>query len=458
VADKFDIVVVGSGPGGYVAAIRAAQLGMKTAIVEKDERLGGRCLREACIPAKAMLRSADVLSEAREGEQFGVIADGIKFDIGAAAKRRDRVIKTLTSGVAGLMKKNSIEVVQGSGALTASRNVAIDQKGRELETGAVVLATGSVPLPIPGTSFGGRVLDTAGAWALNEQPERLAVVGAGASGAEIASAFGRYGTEVILLEMLDQILPTEEPEIAKVVEREFKKQNITVVTGTRVDEVKPSAKSVEIAYGGERTSVEHLCIAAGRTADVEGLGLDAAGVGTGERGLIEVDERMRTSVEGVYAIGDLVHGPALAHKASDEGIIAVEDAAGRQVHPLSYDDIPAATFCYPQVASFGLTEQEAKERGHDVVVGRFPLGGVGAPLVYGDRNGTIKIVGESKYGELLGAHVVGAKATDLIAELVVAKQLEAGFEEIARTIHAHPTFSEAIMEAARATAGWVIHG
>jgi dihydrolipoamide dehydrogenase len=204
--------------------------------------------------------------------------------------------------------------------------------------------------------------------------------------------------------------------------------------------------------------VDYLCICAGRTPDIEGLGLDAAGLATGERGLIEVDERMRTSVEGVYAIGDMVHGPALAHKASDEGIIAVEDAAGRSVHPLSYDDIPAATFCYPQVASFGLTEQEAKERGHDVVVGRFPFGGVGAPLVYGDRNGTIKIVGESKYGELLGGHIVGVKAADLIAELVVAKQLEAGFEEVARTIHPHPTFSEAIMEAARATAGWVIHG
>jgi dihydrolipoyl dehydrogenase len=455
VADKFDIVVVGSGPGGYVAAIRAAQLGLKTAIVEREERLGGRCLREACIPAKAMLRAADVLAEAQDGEQMGVIAEGIRFDIAAAGKRRDRVIKTLTSGVAGLMKKNEVTVFHGEGSLTEGRNVAVD--GSELETDKVVLATGSVPLPIPGTDFGERVLDTAAMWAMNEQPAKLAVVGAGASGAEIASGFGRYGTEVLLLEMLDQVLPAEDAEIAKLVQRELKKQNITVATGTRVDEVKPSGKGVELTYGGDKTSVDYLCIAAGRTPDIEGLGLDKAGVKVGENRLLEVDDHMRTSAEGVYAIGDMVHGPALAHKSMDEGVIAVEDAAGRAVHPLSYDDIPAATFCHPQVGSFGLTEAQAKERGHEVVVGNFPYGGVGAPLVYGDRTGMVKIVGDSRYGELLGAHIVGARATDLISELVVAKQLEAGYEEVARTIHSHPTFSEAVMEAARATSGWAIH-
>jgi dihydrolipoamide dehydrogenase len=453
--DRYDIVVVGSGPGGYVAAIRAAQLGMKTAIVEKGE-LGGRCLNEACIPAKAMLRAADVLAEVADGEEFGVSVNGVSFDIAVAGERRDKVIKTLTGGVAGLMKKNKIDVVEGHGALTSSRNVAVGD--RELETEAVVLATGSLPLPIPGTSFEGRVVDTAGAWALNEQPEKLAVVGAGASGAEIASAFGRYGTEVVLIEMLDQVLPTEDPDIAKVVAKEFKKQSIKVMTGTRVEEVKPSDKGVEIVYGGEKATVDYLCIAAGRAPDTEGLGLEDAGVKTSDGRAIEVDARLRTSTQGVWAIGDLVLGPALAHKASDEGIIAVEDAAGRQTHPLSYDDIPGATFCHPQVASFGLTEAEAKERGYEVVVGNFPYGGVGAPIVYGDRQGMVKIVGESKYGELLGAHIVGARATDLIAELVLAKQLEAGYEEVGRTIHPHPTFSEAIMEANRAAAGWVIHG
>jgi dihydrolipoyl dehydrogenase len=454
VADKFDTIVIGGGPGGYVTAIRAAQLGMKTAVIEKA-KLGGRCLNEACIPAKAMLRSADVLSEVRDAEEFGVTAADPSFDIAVAGKRRDKVIKTMTGGVGGLMKKNEIEVVEGHGALTGGGGVSVE--GRELEAKTIVLATGSVALPIPGTTFGDRVIDTSGAWLMNEQPKSLAVAGAGASGTEIASAFGRFGTDVILLEMLDQVLPVEDAEIAKVVQRELKKQNVNVVTGTAVEDVMPSGKGVEFSYGGEKATVDYLCIAAGRAPDTEGLGLELAGVKTGERGLIEVDERMRTSADGIYAIGDLVHGPALAHKASDEGIIAVEDAAGNKIHPLSYQDIPGATFCHPQVASFGLTEAQATERGNDVVIGRFPMGGVGAPTVYGDRIGMVKIVGDAKYGELLGAHIVGARATDLIVEMVVAKELEAGFEEVARTVHPHPTFSEAVMEANRAAGGWATH-
>jgi dihydrolipoamide dehydrogenase len=453
-ADKYDMVVIGSGPGGYVAAIRAAQLGMKTAVVEKGA-IGGRCLNIACIPAKAMLRAADVLGEIEDGKTFGITAKDVSFDMAGAGQQRDRVVKTLTGGVGSLFKKNKVEVLQGNGALAGAGRVSVD--GNDVEAGKIVLATGSVSLPIPGASFDGRVVDTAGAWLMNELPARLAVVGAGASGAEIASAFGRFGSEVVLIEMLDQILPAEDPEIAKVVASEFRKQNVKVVTGTRVEEVKAGKDSVEIAYGGERETFDYLCIAAGRGPDADGLGLGDTGVKTTESGQVDVDGRMRTSVEGVYAIGDLVHGPALAHKASDEGIIAVEDAAGLQTKPISYDDIPAATFCAPQVASFGLTEAEATERGHDVVVGRFPMGGVGAATVYGDRKGMVKMVGDRRYGELLGAHIVGVRATEMIAELVVAKDLEAGYEEIARMIHPHPTFSEAVMEGARATAGWAIH-
>jgi dihydrolipoamide dehydrogenase len=449
------MIVIGSGPGGYVAAIRAAQLGMKTGVVERED-VGGRCLNIACIPAKAMLRAADVLGELRDGSEFGVNAGDVSFDMAAAGKHRDKVVKTLTGGVGGLFKKHKIEVLEGTGRLAGSGKIAVN--GNEYETEKVVLATGSISLPVPGTEFGGRVVDTAGAWLMNELPARLAVVGCGASGTEIASAFGRFGTEVVLLEMLDQILPAEDAEIAKVVQGELRKQNVKVLTGTPLEKVEAGKDSVEITYGGEKGTFDYVCIAAGRAPDVEGLGLEDAGVKTGERGMVEVDGAMRTSGDGIYAIGDLVHGPMLAHKASDEGIIAVEDAAGRTTHPLSYDDIPAATFCLPQVASFGLTEAEAIERGEfEVVVGRFPMGGVGAATVYGDRKGMVKLVGDRKYGELLGAHVVGVRATEMIAELVVAKQLEGGYEEVARTVHPHPTFSEAVMEAARATDGWVIH-
>jgi dihydrolipoamide dehydrogenase len=455
VADKYDMVVIGSGPGGYVAAIRAAQLGMKTACVER-EFVGGRCLNVACIPAKAMLRAADVLTELRDGAEFGVQAGEVSFDMAGAGKHRDKVVKTLTSGVGGLFKKHKIDLLEGTGKLAGAGKVAVD--GTEYETAKVVLATGSVALPVPGTSFGDRVLDTAATWLLNERPARLAVVGAGASGTEIASAFGRFGTEVLLLEMLDRVLPAEDAEIAKVVQSELKKQNVKVATGTPLDEVKPGKDGVEITYGGNAEKFDYLCIAAGRAPDVEGLGLEEAGVRTGERGMVEVDGAMRTSADGIYAIGDLVHGPALAHKASDEGIIAVEDAAGQQTHPLSYEDIAAVTFCLPQVASFGLTEEEATDRGEfDLVVARFPMGGVGAATVYGDRKGMVKLVGDRKYGELLGAHVVGVRASEMIAELVVAKQLEGGYAEVARTVHPHPTFSEAVMEAARAADGWVIH-
>jgi dihydrolipoyl dehydrogenase len=449
------MVVIGSGPGGYVAAIRASQVGLKTAVVERDPVLGGRCGNVACIPAKAMLRAADVLGEARDGAEFGISTSGLEFDIKGAASHRDKVVKTLNGGVAGLMKKNKIDVIQGTASLAGKGRVSVD--GQEFETDNVVLATGSVSLPIPTTSFEGRVLDTERMWTMNEQPARLAVIGAGASGTEVASAFGRFGTEVVLIEMLDQILPLEDVEIAKVVATELRKQNVKVVTGARVESVKASAKSVELDWGDGAQSFDYLCIAAGRAPDTDGLGLDQAGVKTGERGMIEVDERMRTSGDGIWAIGDLVHGPALAHKASDEAIIAAEDAAGLQIHPLDYGFIPGATFCMPQVASFGLTEAAARERGGDVVVGKFPMGGVGAATVYGDRKGMVKIVGDAHYGEIIGAHVVGARAAEMIAELVVARELEGGFEEVARIVHPHPTFSEAVMEGARATAGWAIH-
>jgi dihydrolipoamide dehydrogenase len=451
----YDCVVIGSGPGGYVAAIRAAQLGMKTAVIEKDE-VGGRCLNYACIPAKAVLRVADVLSEVREAGDFGIKVGEPTLDYPAVTARRQKVIKTLTGGVAGLFKKNSIEVVAGEGRLTGSASVAVGNQ--QIAAKTVVLATGSLKKPIPGATFGGRVIGTEEAWALDELPRSMAVVGAGASGSEIASAYARLGVEVLLLEALDRVLPTEDADISKLVERGLKRQGMTIHTGTLVENIESSESGVRFSYGGESGEVDWLVIAAGRAPDIEVLGLEAAGVKLGTGGLIEVDGAMHTSVPGVYAIGDLVHGPALAHKASDEGVIAVEDAAGLTTHPLEYIDIPRATFCTPNVASFGLTEAQAREQGHDVVVGKVQYGAVGAGTVYGDRTGLVKIVGEKKYGELLGGHIVGAKATELIQELVNARALEGGYPEVARIVHGHPTLSEAVMEAGRAADGWLIHG
>jgi dihydrolipoamide dehydrogenase len=456
----YDCIVIGSGPGGYVAAIRAAQLGLKTAVVERD-KLGGRCLNYACIPAKAVLRSADLLTEIRESEEFGLKVSGVEVDYPAVQARRAKVVATLTSGVGGLFKKDSIDVIEGNGKLTADGDVLVDVFDAEpltIGAGSVILATGSVPRPIPGVQFGGRVIGTEEAWALPEVPARLAVVGAGASGAEIASAFARLGSEVLLLEALDRVLPTEDADISRLVERGLKRQGIGVHTGTPVADVSSGETSVSFSYGSESAEVDYLVIAAGRGADVEGLGLAEAGVALGERGLIQVDGALRTSRAGVYAIGDLVPGPALAHKASDEGIIAAETIAGRETHPISYVDIPRATFCTPNVGSFGLTEEQAREQGYDVVVGKVPYGAVGGGTVYGDRTGLVKVVGESKYGELLGGHIVGSRATELIQELVNVRALEGGFPELARIIHGHPTLSEAVMEAGRATDGWLIHG
>jgi dihydrolipoamide dehydrogenase len=452
---SYDCIVIGSGPGGYVAAIRAAQLGMKTACIEKDV-VGGRCLNYACIPAKAVLRVADVLLEIQDADSYGIKVNAPEIDFAAVGERRKKVIKTLTGGVAGLFKKNGIDYIEGEASLAGDGSVNV--AGQTIAAKTIVLATGSVKRPIPGTEFGGRVIGTEEAWALPELPKSMAVVGAGASGAEIASAYARFGVDLRLFEALDRVLPTEDADISKLAERGLKKQGMKIHTSTPVHDVKSGEDSVTFSFGEEKGEADWLVIAAGRGPDVEGLGLDAAGVQLSDRGLIEVDGAMRTSVEGVYAVGDLVHGPALAHKASDEGVIAVEDASGLKTHPIEYVDIPRATFCTPNVASFGLTEAQAREEGHDVVIGKVQYGAVGAGTVYGDRTGLVKIVGEKKYGELLGGHIVGAKATELIQELVNVRLLEGGYPEVARTIHGHPTLSEAVMEAARAADGWLIHG
>jgi dihydrolipoamide dehydrogenase len=453
-ADQYDVIVIGGGPGGYHAAIRAAQLGQKTAVVERDKP-GGRCLNYACIPAKTLLHTAEVFDHARNSADLGVAAKDVSLDWKTVGERRAKVSETLAGGVKMLWDKNKVEMIEGEGSLTAEGNVKVGRK--TYEGGAVVLASGSVAMPIPGVEFGGRVVDTWGAWSLPEQPARIAIVGAGASGAEIASAYARFGTEVTLIEMLDRILPAEDKDMARVVERHFKKQDITVSTGTPVEKVEAGSDSVKVGYGDQTIDVDYLCIAGGRAPDTETLNLEEAGVKTGDGGRIEIDEYQRTSNEKIYAIGDLVRGPALAHKAQEEGVVAAERIAGAETHPIDVRLVAGATFCEPQVASVGLTEEQAKEGGKEIKVGKFKLGGAGASVVYDDREGLAKIVADAEYGEILGAHVVGNRACDMIAELVDTMALEGGYQELARIIHPHPTMSEAILDAARAVDGWAIH-
>ncbi len=452
--DTYETIVIGGGPGGYVAAIRSAQLGRKTAVVERD-KAGGRCLNYACIPAKTILRSAELYHEAKNGADLGIVSDDIRVDWEALQKRRADVSAALEGGVEGLWKKNKIDFIEGDGALDKDGNVVVGDTTYEAE--AVILATGSVALAIPGVEFGERVLDTWGAWSLDELPKKIAVVGAGASGSEIASAYARLGSEVLLLEMVDQILPAEDADIAKIVERSFKKQGIEISTGAPVENVEAGVDSVKFSYGEKSAEVDYLAIAGGRGPDTEGLGLKEAGVELEDNGKIKVDGYGQTTNAKVYAIGDLVNAKALAHKASEEGVVAAEKAAGAETHPIDQNLMVGATFTHPQVASVGLTEAQAKEAGHEVKVGKQKIAGEGAGTVYDDKEGIVKLVVDASYGEILGAHIVGNRACDMIAELVATMALEGGYQELSRIVHPHPTVSETVLDAARAVDGWPIH-
>lgn len=466
--DVFDVAVIGGGPGGYTAAIRARQLGMTTVLIEKD-KLGGRCLNYACIPAKAVLRSAEVLQEVRGAALFGAaLPDGeVGVDFAAVAKRRDRVVRTLTGGVAGLMKKHAVLVVEGEASLAApndTESIELHVEGAEgpkrVRAAHVVVATGSAAaaVPIPGCDFGGRIVDTAGAWLTTELPRSLAVIGGGVSGVEIASAFGRLGSDVTLLEALENILPGEEPAISEALTKELGKQNVEVVTGARISAVEQDESGASLTFGDATRSFDMVCVAAGRTPDIQGLDLAAHGVTPGPRGPIEVGPGQRTGNPRIFAIGDVAPGPALAHKASEEAVVAIETIGGWSgVHQIVLEDIPRVTFSSPQVASIGMTEAEAKSAGLALKVGEFPLAAAGAATVHGDRGGFVKIIGDAASGRIVGAHILGAKAGEMISELAVAKSSGVGFGQLARVIHAHPTFGEAVLEAARAADDWVIH-
>jgi dihydrolipoamide dehydrogenase len=452
---EYEVIVIGGGPGGYVAAIRAGQLGQKTAVIEKD-KAGGRCLNYACIPAKTVLHTAEVFAEVTEdGADLGVKSNGVSIDWKAVQTRREKVSKTLEDGVAMLWKKNKVDFIQGEASLAGGGKVKVGSD--EHQAKAIVLATGSVEMPIPGIDFSERVIDTWGAWSLEKMPKALVVAGAGASGAEIASGYARMGVDVTLVEMLDQVLPLEDKDMGRVVERQFKKDGIEMMLGTKVEGVTEQKAGVKVKAGDKELKADYLVIAGGRAPDTDALNLDAAGVKTGDRGMIEVDEYQRTSADGIFAIGDLVRGPALAHKASEEGVVAVETAAGHPTHAVNVDLVPGATFCHPQVASVGMTEEQAKETGRQIKVGKFKLGGVGASVVYDDRAGMVKIVGDPEYGEILGAHIVGNRACDMISEFVDTMALEGGYPELGRIVHPHPTISEAVLDAARAVDGWATH-
>ncbi len=468
---QYDVVVIGAGPGGYVAAIRAAQLGLKTAIVEK-KYMGGVCLNVGCIPTKALLHTADLLDELHESKKFGVLVENVKLDWNAALKNKDAVVKKMTGGVGFLMKKNKVDVHMGTGKVLGRDRVSVtDANGNEktLQTRHVIIATGGnwgrgIP-QIGAIVDEDRILSSTGGLALNELPKSLIVVGAGAVGCEFASMYRSFGTEVTLIEVLPRILRLEDEEVSAEVNRAFTKRGIKVLTNAKLSKVEKSADSVT-AHLTDADGKEHaitadrmlLGLGAPLPSDAEALGLKELGVGLDERGYIKVNEMMQTNVEGIYAIGDCVPTIWLAHVASAEAILAAEHIAGHHPQPIDYGKVPGCTYCTPEVASVGLTEAAAREKGYDVKVGKFPFSANGKATILGVTSGFIKIVADKKYDEVLGVHIVGPRATELISEAGLALSHEATSESIMRTIHAHPTLYEAMGEAGHAAAeGAAIH-
>ncbi len=472
-ADQFDVVVIGSGTGGYVAAIRAAQLGLRTAVVERQPMLGGTCLNWGCIPTKALLEHAHALKIAQDAAEWGISfgkAD-VKpaIDMARVHVRKNKIVTSLTKGVEFLFKKNKIEWVRGTGRLAGKGRVDVSgTERRTLAAREVVVATGSAPRGVPGIEIDKKhVLTSDEAVHLPEVPKSIAIMGSGAVGVEFASIFRRFGSDVTLVELLPRLVPNEDETISAELEKAFKKRGITVRTGTRVTSAKVKAGSVTIemqsATGGkaESITVERLLVATGRGPVTDGLGAEEAGL-TLDRGYVKVDELFRTGVAGISAIGDVIttgtgaHAQ-LAHLSSAEGIVLAERIAGHDTRPINYDHVPSCTYCDPEIGSVGLTEQEARSRGYDVRVGTFPFGVLGRAKMAGEIEGLVKIVAEKRYDEVLGVHMIGLRATELVGEATVALRLESTVEELVRTIHAHPTMSEAIGEAAHATLGAAIH-
>jgi dihydrolipoamide dehydrogenase len=463
VAETFDVVIIGSGPGGYVGAIRAGQLGLKTALVERDKRLGGTCLLRGCIPTKSLLWTAELLSHINQAAEFGIDLKNPAINWAQAQKHKDKVVTRGANGVDYLMKKNKVTVFKGHGRIAGKGKVEIAGEGgkQTIETKYLIIATGSIPKSLPNVPVDHkRVLNSDSILELQSIPASLIVLGAGAVGCEFASIFNQVGSKTTLVEMLPHLLPLEDQDASKELEKFFRRRKIEFALGAKVEKVEVSAKSVkvsmQVANEPRTLEAELLLSAVGRAPVTQEIGLENTAIQL-ERGFIKVDEVMRTAEPNVYAIGDAVPGPMLAHKASAEGILAVEHIAGKNPQPINYDRVPSATYCYPEVASVGLTEAKAKERGYDVKTGIFPFSAITKALISEETFGMIKLVSEKKYDEVLGVHLVGPHATELLAEACVALRLETTTEELARTIHAHPTLSEITREGAEMTLGHPIH-
>lgn len=460
---NFDLIVIGSGPGGYVAAIRASQLGMKVGVVEK-ESLGGICLNWGCIPTKALLKSAEVFEYLKHPENYGFSVSDAKVNFPAIIKRSRDVADGMSKGIQFLFRKNKIEVINGFGKLTKDKKVEVTQNdGKKVILSAphILLATGARSRQLPGIEIDGKqIIGYREALVLPQQPKSMIVMGSGAIGTEFAYFYNTIGTKVTLVEYQDRILPLEDSEVSKFVAKSFQKNGMEILTSSKVTKVEKLSNSVkatiETPKGTQTIEADILLSAVGIVANIENIGLEELGIQV-ENGKVKVNEFYETNVKGIYAIGDMVPGQALAHVASAEGIICVEKIAGHHPEPLDYNNIPSCTYCSPEVASVGYTEEQAKAKGYELKVGRFPFTASGKASAAGKKEGFIKVIYDAKYGELLGAHFVGANVTEMIAEIVVARKLETTGHEILKSVHPHPTLSEAIMEATADAYGEVIH-
>ncbi len=462
-ASKYDLLVIGSGPGGYVAAIRAAQLGMNVAVVEKAE-VGGICLNWGCIPTKALLKSAQVFEYIQHAKDYGIDVKDAKADFSGMVKRSRDVAAGMSKGIQFLFKKNKIEIINGFGKLVKAKTVEVtDDSGKKSQVQAdhIIVATGGRSRELPNLPIDGKkIIGYRQAMSLDKQPKKMVIVGSGAIGVEFAYFYHSIGTEVIIVEFLPNVVPVEDEDVSKQLERTFKKSGMTVMTSSEVTKVDTKGKGCKVTVktpkGEESIDCDIVLSAVGISTNIEGIGLEDVGVVT-DKGKIIVDDYYKTNMPGIYAIGDVVHGPALAHVASAEGIICVEKIAGQNPEPLDYNNIPGCTYCSPEIASVGYTEKAAKEAGYEIKVGKFPFSASGKAKAAGAPEGFVKVIFDAKYGEWLGAHMIGANVTEMIAEVVAARKLETTGHEIIKSVHPHPTMSEAVMEASAAAYDEVIH-